>query len=125
MRLGQGPKCGHCHRHLFEGKPVDLNAADFDRHLQRSDLPLLVDFWASWCGPCKMMAPQFEQAAAMLEPEFRLVKVNTEVEQSLATRYGIRSIPTLKLLHNGREVATQAGAMDANAIVQWTRNQLP
>lgn len=120
-RLGNGPKCGRCHKALFLGRPVELNAAAFDKHLRSSDLPLLVDFWAPWCGPCRTMAPQFEEAAKSLEPSVRLAKVNTETEQSLGARFGIRSIPTLKLFHKGREVATQAGAMDANGIVRWTR----
>ncbi|HJV51450.1 MAG TPA: thioredoxin TrxC [Noviherbaspirillum sp.] len=120
-RLAESPDCGRCHRPLFTGHPVALASADFERHISRSDIPLLVDFWAPWCGPCRMMAPAFEQAAAQLEPKVRLAKVNTDEEQALGARYGIRSIPTLALFHQGREIARQAGAMGAGDIVRWAR----
>ena len=115
------PVCGKCKQPLFDG-PVALTAADFDAHVAKSDIPVLVDFWAPWCGPCKMMAPQFVQAASMLEPKVRLAKVDTDAEPSLGARYNIRSIPTLALFRNGREVARQAGAMGANDIVRWVRS---
>jgi len=123
-RLGQSPNCGQCHRPLFDAHPAELTAATFDRHVARSDIPLLVDFWAPWCGPCKMMAPQFAQAARMLEPQVRLAKVNTEAEQQLGAQYGIRSIPTLALFRGGREIARQPGAMGAQDIVNWARAHL-
>ena len=104
---------------------MDLTTATFARHLERSDLPLLVDFWAPWCGPCKMMAPQFEQAASLLEPKVRLAKVNTEAEPHLAAQFGIRSIPTLILFRGGHEVARQAGAMGAQDIMRWVTSRLP
>jgi thioredoxin 2 len=119
-KLAEQPKCGRCHQPLFTGAPIELTAASFTRHVERSDIPLLVDFWAPWCGPCKMMAPQFEQAARLLEPKVRLAKVNTEAEPQLAARFGIRSIPTLALFQGGREIARQAGAMGAQDIVRWT-----
>jgi len=123
-RLDDGAQCGKCRRPLFTRHPLVLDEARFRRHAERSDIPLLIDFWAPWCAPCRMMAPAFEQAAMQLEPGLRLVKVNTEEAQHLGARFGIRSIPTLMLMRGGREIARQAGAMDARGIVQWTRQQL-
>ncbi len=118
-KLQEQPVCGKCGKALFTGQPLELDSAGFAKHMARSDIPLLVDFWAPWCGPCKAMAPAYAQAAQRLEPQFRVVKLNTEEVQDLAARYAIRSIPTLALFKNGREVARQAGAMNEAGILAW------
>ena len=122
-RIGEQPNCGQCHQPIFAGQPLDLTGATFTRYINRNDVPILVDFWAPWCGPCKMMAPAFKEAAALLEPHIRLAKVNTDVEQTLGAQYLIRSIPSLILFKGGRELARQAGAMMTQDIVRWTRSQ--
>jgi thioredoxin 2 len=120
-RLSNNPICGRCKQHLFSAHPVELTHYDFERHVITDQIPLVVDFWAAWCGPCKKMGPILEQAAAYLEPNVRIAKVNTETEQGLAAQYNIRSIPTIIIFHNGRERARQSGAMDLSTLVQWVR----
>ncbi len=123
-RMTESPSCGACKRPLFEGHPVALTESNFSHHLKNSDLPLVVDFWAAWCAPCRAMAPVFERVAGALEPQARFVKIDTDQNQSLARDLAIRGIPTLAVFRNGVEVARTAGVMDAAGFTSWVRAQL-
>jgi thioredoxin 2 len=123
-RLGEHPKCGKCGNPLFAGRPIDLTSANFDRHIQKSDLPVVVDFWAEWCGPCRTMTPNFEAAAVRLEPRVRMAKLDTEAEPVIAGRYGVQGIPSMIMIRRDREIARISGAMPTTAIVQWVEQAL-
>lgn len=123
-RLEERPNCGKCHQALFNSKPVNLDTTQFTRYLEHNDIPVLVDFWAEWCGPCKMMAPQFASAAGLLEPKMRLAKVDIEAHSSLASRYAIQSIPMIVLFHRGKEIGRNAGVMGSQDLVRWVELQI-
>jgi len=118
-RLAEAPVCGVCKKPLFNGQPLELDSGNFDRHINRSDVPVAVDFWAAWCGPCKMMAPHFARAASDIEPGMRLAKLDTEAAPDIAARYNIRGIPTVIVFHHGQEVARQSGAMETRGLLNW------
>lgn len=120
-RNPEAAQCGKCKEALFPKRALEVSAAVFNRHLTKNDIPVVVDFWASWCGPCQMMAPQFQAAASELEPAVRLLKLNTETAQDVSARLNIRSIPTMIIFKAGRETARTSGAMDRNQIVNWVR----
>ena len=122
-RLADAPKCGQCGALLLPGKPVDLNATSFDRFIARAGLPVLVDFWADWCGPCKMMAPIFQQVAAEMGTRVRFAKVDTEANSQVSMRHHIKGIPSLILFKNGAEAARTSGAMEAHALKRWLASQ--
>ncbi len=123
-KLGDNGNCGSCKLKLFTKKPIELTQADFSKHSVKSDIPIIIDFWAPWCGPCKMISPILEQAAISFEPKLKIGKVNTEIEQSLGSQFSIRSIPTLVLFHKGKEISRVSGAMNYQQLDQWAKSNL-
>ena len=123
-RLSENPLCGKCKQALFIAQPLELTAGNFQPHISRSDIPIIVDFWAPWCGPCKMMAPAFSRAAVQIEPRARLAKLNTEQAQDVAAQFSIRSIPTMVIFKGGQEIIRQSGAMSETDIVRWINNSI-
>jgi len=123
-RLTEGGKCGKCQSELLTGQVISANTSQFNKYIKHSSLPIVVDFWASWCGPCKMMAPVFEKTAQQLKYKVNFIKVNTETEQHLSTQFNIRSIPTIALFMQGKEISRQAGALDNNSLYQWIISHL-